>query len=394
MTTATTQQNIDRALTQTKTAITKFFDTIDNIDRKLYGKKMKFFIWGSLLVLIIAPILDEFLKIPHDRLTYYSTLVFFIFTVIVILSWVGSWRDDNGNWTWKRAKSRLIMYYHTTKDNIATTRTNSRDENLFKLGQFLFIGGICWKAVQNLSVFIRKPVENLFNTRLVNARKFEHFTNHWYWIALLIGLGIIIYLYYNNPKILERIKGELRQLFSWGRSSNSYKGEIVRIEPMTDSNLVINAKQDEQVRSILSTNHSKLFNDFILALKEWRPRGAYYEYEFQDRLYRHLKKSLDGATIQLEYPIGSKEMRNKGRADVVINDTILIEMKSDSSRGAIQRAKGQILQYSDIWRDKGPVILLLCNYNYDQAKIEFASTMSDLVKLQRPVMTIVAKLKK
>jgi len=66
-------------------------------------------------------------------------------------------------------------------------------------------------------------------------------------------------------------------------------------------------------------------------------------------------------------------------------------MKRDSSAGAIQRAKGQILQYSDIWRNRGPVILLLCNYDYSHAKLSYTSTMVDLNKLERPVLTIVAE---
>jgi hypothetical protein len=102
---------------------------------------------------------------------------------------------------------------------------------------------------------------------------------------------------------------------------------------------------------------------------------------------------LPDATVELEYPIGDSSIGNKGRADIVINHTILIEMKNDSSASAIQRAKGQIYQYSEIWNHKGPVVLILCDYDYEHARLSFTPTMNDLVKLNRPVMTIVAKAK-
>jgi hypothetical protein len=385
---------INQTLAQTKTVITKLFDTFENIDRKLYGRRMKFFIRGCLLVLILAPLLDELLGVSGDKLTFYSTLVFFIFLVVLVMAFIGSWRDDTGNWSIPRAKSRLKTFYETLKDTVETTSTNSKDEFFFTVGQFFFFGGIAWKALQNISVFVRKPIEELFSTRITSLKKFEIFTNHYYWFPIIIGLGVIFYLYNKNPQILERIKNELRQLFGWGSNEQSkYSNETVKVEIKPTSDLVINAKEEQQINRIKSASNSLLFNDFATALQNWNPRGAYYEYEYQDRLYRHLRKNLPDATVELEYPIGDSSIGNKGRADIVINHTILIEMKNDSSASAIQRAKGQIYQYSEIWNHKGPVVLILCDYDYEHARLSFTPTMNDLVKLNRPVMTIVAKAK-
>jgi len=385
----TTKDYLNETLAQTQTAITKLFDTVDSIDRKIYGRRMKFFIWGSIWVLIVAPLLDELLGVDYDRLTYYSTLIFLVFVLVVVLAFIGAWRDDSGNWTWNRAKSRLLTYYETSKDEIAATKTNGQDETIYKIGRVFFIGGIAWKAFQNLSVFVRKPIENLFGTRLSSFRDFERFTNHYYWVVILIGAAIMFYLYKKNPQILLRIKAELRQLFGWENSEDSkYTDQVVTIQTNTDGELVINAKTDGQVNAVIAKSNSTLFNDFVVALQNWHPKGAYYEYEYQDRLYRHLKKHLPGASVELEYPIA--DAAGRGRADIVVNDTILIEMKRDSSAGAIQRAKGQVSQYSEIWQGRGPVILLLCNYNYEHARTAFTPTMNDLAKLQRPALTIVA----
>lgn len=362
----------------------KFFNAIDNVDRYLYGRKMKNFILGSIFVLLLSPILDELLEVPQDRLTYLTTLVFFLYVLIIFLAWISAWRDDEGKWTWQRAKSRLIMYYKISKDTAIETKTNSKDELLYKCGWGLFFGAICWKAVQNLSVFIRKPLESIFGGRMVKFRNFERITSHWYWVALLVGIGIMIYLFRSNPKILERIKKDLRQLFS---SKQSYQNASIKID---EDMLVVHTTHDEHIQAISASSKSVLFNDFALAMQKWKPDIFHYEYEYQDDLYRHLKKLIPDASIELEYPIGNKAHGNKGRADIVINDTILIEMKHNSNADAVQRAKGQMHQYSTIWNNRGPVILLLCNHDYEHAKLSYTSTMIDLTKLERPVLTIVA----
>lgn len=389
--TKTAKDYLNQSLTQTKTAITKFFDTIDNIDRKLYGRRMKLFIWGCILVLIVAPIIDEVFEIRHDRVTYFSTLIFLIFVLTLVFAFVGAWRDDEGNWTWARAKSRLLTYYETSKDELQATKTNSQDENLFKVSYFFIFGGIAWKVFANLSLFVRKPLESLFDTRLVKLRNFEKFTNHYYWIPLVLGVIILGYLYYKNKDILKRIQSELRQLFGWKNDDTKYKTEIVSLKQNTSTELVIYSKKEDHVSATISSSNSVLFSDFVTAIQNWNPKLADYEWQYQDRLYRHLRKFMPDATVEMEYPIGENFVGSRGRADIVINDTILIEMKRDSSAGAIQRAKGQLLQYSEIWKDKGPVILMLCDIEFEKARLAFQPTMTDLANLNRPALTIVAR---
>lgn len=389
---AKTTDYLTLTLRHTKSAFTIFFDAIDSIDRKLYGKRMKVFIWVCILVLIVAPIFDELLGVKNDRITYLSTLIFFIIIVIFFLSFISTWRDDTGNWSLNRAKSRIQTYYSTFKDTFDTTRTSSKDENLFQLGQSLFFFGIIWKALQNLSVFLRKPIEGFLNSRVTLLRQFEKVTTHYYWIPICLGIAIILYLINKNPLIFERIKNEIRQLLGWVQGEQQKRtNEIRKFETRTTKDLVINAKAIEQINKIKANSNSILFNDFVTALHNWNPRNSRHEYVYQDWLYRHLRKSLPGAVVELEYPIGDAILGSNGRADIVINDTILIELKRDSSAGAVQRAKGQILQYSETWGYRGPVVLLLCDYDYDHAKLSFTSTMSDLKILERPVITIIAK---
>lgn len=369
------------------TSSSKFFDTIDNIDRYLYGRKMKNFLIGSICVLIIAPVLDWSLEVPYDRLTWLATFVFMIYVFIIILAWISAWRDDEGKWTLKRAKSRLLTYYETFKDTAAKTKTTSQHEMIYNAAWWLFFGAIGWKSLQNLSVFIRKPIQKLTGHTMIRFIHFEKTTNKYYWIALLLGVGIMIYLYRSDSKILQRIKKDIRQLFGRKQNTNS---EIIRLETSLAGNLVLNSKQEEHMEGIVTNNKSELLKGFVNAMKNWNPGKCYYEYEFQDKLYRHLKNSLPDSEVEMEFPIGDKEHKNKRRADIVVDETILIEMKRGGiSSGEEDRAKGQISEYAEIWRNRGPVILLLCGHEYEHAKTSFTPTMIKQVKLEMPVLTIV-----
>jgi hypothetical protein len=365
---------------------TMFFDKFDNIDRFLYGKRLKFFVWGALLVLIIAPLLDELFGVSKDKITFYSTLLFFLFIIVLFISWISTWRDDEGNFTRKRFMFQIKLYFQTSSDFVKENKGKTMNEYLYSFSILLIIGSICWKALQNVSVLVRNPIESLFGGRFEILRSFESITRHYYWIVLIIGILVLVYLYYSDKNILKKIKKDLLGLlFNWRKNS---KVGMIKTENI---GFVINAKDEQHVNAIIKNNQSDLFKELITSLQNWNPKNCYYEYEFQYKLRDHLKKSLEEADIELEKPIGTREEFNRGRADIVIDDTILIELKRDPSAIAIQRAKGQIGQYAEIWKNKGPVILLLCNYNYEHAKISFTQVMTDLNKLDKNAITIVAK---
>lgn len=373
-----------------KSKWTVFFDSIDSLDRKMYGSQGKIFVLGAIFVLLIAPLLDKILGVTSDRITFISTVIFIFYTIVLILVFVSAWRDDDGNWTWERAKSRIGTYYATAKDLAFEAREKTTEDNLFSAGYYMIIVGLVWRAFENASVLIRKGLEKLFHTRFYKVRHWEQFTNTWSLVLILCGIVIIGYLVYKNPTIKEKIRAILKSIFP---TSNGAQHKLSEALPQlrSDAQLVFNSRIDEHIQAVSSFNNSPLFQSFVSALQEWRPHEAQYEYQFQDRLYRHLRRRMPGVKIQLEYPIGEKSQWNNGRADVVIDDFILIEMKRSERADSIQRAKGQIQQYSEIWRERGPVVLLLCDFNYEKAHATFTPTMSLLAARSYPVMAIVAK---
>lgn len=221
-------------------------------------------------------------------------------------------------------------------------------------------------------------------------RIFEITVHKYYWIALITGFGILYYLYKNDESIWIRIRNEVRQLLGHKPGiGEKYHNEVASLAIKNTDDVVINAQLQSHVQVIIAQSRSELLTNFLNILSEWKPRRYHYEYQFRDTLYSYLRSKMPEATIETEKPIGRTSEGNRGRADIIINDTILLELKRDTSAGAIQRAKGQIMQYSHIWKDKGPVILLLCNYEYDHAKVSYTSTLNDLAKLERSALAIV-----
>lgn len=371
-----------------KSSKSRFWNIIDNIDRYLYGRKMKNFLIGSICVLLIAPLLDWLLEVPYDRLTWLSTFSFMLYVLLIILAWISAWQDDIGKWTWQRAKSRLITYYETFKDTLSEARAHSKDELLYKTGFRFFLGAIGWKSLQNLSVFVRKPIQKLTGHTMIRFIHFERFTRHWFWVPLFIAAVIFIYLWQTDRQVLRRWLKDMLHYFR--NSRNEHAAASLNIKAPSGDHLVIDSKRQDHLDGITINGESDLFARFTQALQAWDPGTCKYEYQYQDKLYRHLKKMLPQAVIELEYPIGNAADGNKGRADIVIDETILIEMKKDTSSGAVQRAQGQIGQYSNIWGSRGPVVLLLCNYEYEFARLKFSTTMSDMLRLERSVVTLVA----
>lgn len=353
-------------------------DKCDVIDRWMYGWRMKAFVLLCVATVLIAPCIDYFLK--TDPVTLWLTRFFVLFLLVSFFSWISGWRDDEGNWTWGRAKSRLGVYWRSTRDFVVSFYRKSPDHKLFVVGALGVIGGICFKAIHNVSVFIRIPMEDWFGRHIHIMRKIEGFTNPGYYI-MLVGATILAYAYYKHPELFKW--QTLRQLLGFKSKADAQKISTTHMHP------VVNLKGASPQAFITRAGSSSFFNDFVQALHEWKPKQFYYEYKYQDNLYEHLRKRFPEASIELEKPIGSRAQGTAGRADVVINDTILIEMKKGTGANVFNRAMGQVYKYSQAWGAKGPVVLLLCDTEYDKAHPVFAPFISDQQKLNKDMVAVV-----
>tara|TARA_Y100000589_G_scaffold8968_1_gene7626 strand:- start:617 stop:1258 length:642 start_codon:yes stop_codon:yes gene_type:complete len=167
-----------------------------------------------------------------------------------------------------------------------------------------------------------------------------------------------------------------------------YERNVKICKPKNDK-LIIDIKNDHDIDLILSTNHDDLFIEIIKILSKWNPKSANSEDDYRNSFIIELKQNLiDQHVIKKERKIG--QSRNQGIYDILINNNILIEVKSDSRQTAIDRANGQIERYAKEWNNKGPIILLLFDYSIDKAN-QFNDIMRRLWRKNQEAITIIAK---
>src|SRR3972149_3412769 len=154
-----------KGLKATGRFMTKILDLANRIDSFLYGHRLKWFAGLSFAVVVIAPIIDWARDDWRDRWTAWSTIFLFAFLMVLLFAWIGSLRDDEGNWSFKRVRKRIWTYVQINFDFFRDAFNMSFEEMFYRLSTSFIIGSFCWKALQNVSVLIRKPYEGFFETR-------------------------------------------------------------------------------------------------------------------------------------------------------------------------------------------------------------------------------------
>lgn len=97
---------------------------------------------------------------------------------------------------------------------------------------------------------------------------------------------------------------------------------------------------------------------------------------------------MPGANPQRERPVGNRAEGTAGRADLVVSDAVLIEMKRGLTTTSAQRAVGQVRMYARAWHN-GPLILLLCDA--DPAIVQqFLGREMMTLRNEAPVLVVLA----
>jgi hypothetical protein len=122
--------------------------------------------------------------------------------------------------------------------------------------------------------------------------------------------------------------------------------------------LVLDCRDSSAVTAAANHAGHPLVAALLLELVRPWPRPYYNdEREYQDRLLKRLLMSMPEANPRSEKWIGEQE-----RADMLLGDNnggLLIEMKIRASTSAIDRLIGQARRYLDVWKGRGPMLLVL-----------------------------------
>lgn len=106
-------------------------------------------------------------------------------------------------------------------------------------------------------------------------------------------------------------------------------------------------------------------------------------------LHRFIRKRMPGSNPQRERPIGSRGEGTAGRADIIVAESVLIEMKRGVNTSTAQKAVGQIKMYMRGW-SQGPIILLLCDAASENAERYLRREIEDLRAKGSSVVLVLA----
>jgi hypothetical protein len=121
-------------------------------------------------------------------------------------------------------------------------------------------------------------------------------------------------------------------------------------------------------------------------INTWQPRPARLEADYEKSLHSFLKSKLTFAKLTRQY--GSARVK----CDIAVNDDVFIELKNGlRTTNKLQRLIGQIELYSNEWKGK-PVIILLLGESQDDLLHDLNRTISkyDSVRvIQKAAVTAV-----
>jgi hypothetical protein len=354
------------------------FNYFDSIDRKLYGLRLKIVITLSFLLTIILPTLNlisdnNTIDTVYSWTTYISTL----FVVIVTIAWLGSFRDD-GAWSLDLVISRIKTYYLISIDKVNDIKSKDLNNRLYILSIYLIVGGVGIRWLQLVGMFIRDIIEWILSDHLQTFRSMDQLVLYFSVSSTILGIILFIISIKKNPKLVNF------QFIIDRKKEPDKNWDQVKIV----DEFVVSLNDNVKIGTLLNRCDNKILYEFIRNLKIWKPREVDYEISYQDKLFRHLVKNMPRVKLETEYPLKAIT-QTREKADLVINDTILIEMKQHPNHEALQKAKGQVEGYLNAWKANGPVILLLCHADYELSKKLLEQFIADQNRLGKVIFCLV-----
>lgn len=132
---------------------------------------------------------------------------------------------------------------------------------------------------------------------------------------------------------------------------------------------VIDASDPVAVSLLAETCADPLLRELLNSLAVWRPRRMDVEKRYQLSLLRHWSATLQSdCELEPRLPDGR-------RADIAVSNVVLAEMKRRvESHAEADRAISQVADYARMWRERGPVLLIICD-----PELRYAQRVADAV---------------
>lgn len=347
-----------------------FFDFFVLVDYYLQENRRNLYVYGAILVVLIAPILDYILLPQRMSITVISTHIFLVLLILSTLAWAGKFKNEDNKWSFKRIWHRLQFYFSNLKEVYLELKGRDNHQTLFIIGTFLIISGFIGKALQNVSEVIRRPIELFTDRPLKGIVFFEQATSLGF-VFIIVGIIVLLYLNFVNKQDYNLFKIFIQK-----------KMRPHAMQLTIDNSLtVIHSKNKLQISNLLASNPDPIFKKTINTLSLWSPKKMRLESEFEDHLYDFMMKKMRRSRLKIENQYIIKDEFEYGRVDLVIHDSIFIELKNNVNNKDLENATGQVLKYQRILEKSNvPVILLIVDENYEHVHNKLHTFITDYNK--------------
>lgn len=345
------------------------------MDRGLYGHRAQAVLALATITAVLG--LWEWWNDAPPLFTVLTTFVMIFGCELLGLARLGSLRDDAGNWSMALTHRWLRGLFADGWDNIADFAKLSGALKLQGLGKASVAVGLALLVVRNVLVALGRAGALV---GFGSAARFEQISGS----LLVVG-------------ICSLMCGALVWTFGWWKLRSHATRAALVVAPRDRERIsmswralppLIDCSDREATLRLAGDLGHPLLRETLLALADWKPKLHRYEDDYQRSLFRYMRRQLPAASPERERPLVDPRTHKAGRADLVVGNTVLIEMKLDLSAASVHRAVTQVEQYVRSW-EQGPVLLLVCAADVETVRRRLGFELEQLHQ-RAPVSLVVA----
>jgi hypothetical protein len=359
----------------------------DALDRILYGNRVMVVAIATVIT-VLATALETWLpprlianQWPQPDAPILTALLTFIFTSLLmtlLIARLGSLRDDEGNWSVELVRRRAHELRVDASEVFSAFGTMASALRWKAFGRVTVLAGFGVLALRNIWVLLTITLDELFGVRLSSLEAAGHG-------ALILGISAAAI-------------GTFSWLIGWSKLRQQPITQSLRPTALGQTEILsaigalpstIDCNDTESVQRLARHAGHPVLTELLQLLATWKPRQRDYEDEYQASLHRFIRQRMPGSNPQRERPIGNRQDGSAGRADIIVAESVLIEMKRGVTTSTAQKALGQVKMYMRAW-NHGPIILLLCDAASDNAGHYLRREVEDLRAKGASVVLVLA----
>ena len=339
--------------------------TLDEIDLWLDPRKFRWTFWLSILV-VMVPWINWMLDSPNFEAAITTAYILYILLLFVLT--LNRFKDQEGKFSLGPAINR---YFGILSENWGELSANITDKGIreYLIGKKLIYLGIFWWAFTEFAQFIRFILMDTFSA---SGELWMKIIRGGSSFSIFIILGAILILYKaakKNKDVQDILRGDWKYLLF--KTNN--KGVVDRNYKVSfEDNFVfdLTKRSNEDLKNMKKALGRDLL-EIMEVISSWQAGSGNYvdESDYEKSLVKAIKRKYPHYDVLTQHRVKSEG----GRVyvfDILINQSIVLELKKDTSSRSINDGKGQVFRYSEVWEDKGPVILLLCEGNLSKQEVD------------------------